>query len=503
MEQRLILGSPGTGKTTRLLEIVKEELAAGVSPRRIAYLSFTKKAVEEATERACSSFGYSKDDLPYFRTLHSLCFQLLRLRRGDVMQRADYLALGEELGYEFGRNELNPEDGFPVGGDEGDRLLFVLGLARNRCVTLDEQWHALNDPTIDLFALRRLDAALSRYKVDISRLDFTDMLERILKGAFRADIDVVVIDEAQDLSNLQWQVCRQLFPSVQRMYIGGDDDQAIYRWSGADVETFLALDGQQEVLRTSYRLPRSVYLTARRVIEGVRHRFQKQWQPRDEEGAVQNLPTIETMDFEAPGSWMVVARSGYMLAEAEEMLRKRGVIYTTRKGVPSVAYAHFAAIKAWERLRAGQAQGGREVRRIYDYLRPGSGVARGAKGAAEFHPDETYAMEELRGKFGLLATGIWHDALEGIPLDTREYYLGILRAGRKLHTPPQIKLGTIHSAKGGEADNVALLLDMSQKTFQGYQQYPDDERRVFYVGMTRAKHNLFLLDAKSPQSFVY
>ena len=499
--QKLVLGSPGTGKTTRLLGIVEEELANGVPPNKIAYVSFTKKAVEEATDRAKLKFKLETTQLPYFRTLHSLCFQLLGLRRGDVLSRTDYLTLGLELGYTFGAHDINPEEGFPVGGNEGDRLLFITQLARNRCVSLEEQWHQLNDPDIDLFALKRLSAALTAYKAEHGRLDFTDMLEQVLLEQRQVNVDVVVIDEAQDLSNLQWQVCQQLFSTAKRIFIGGDDDQAIYRWSGADVEQFLSLGGDQEVLKTSYRLPRSIYSTARRVIEGVGHRFQKKWSARDEEGSVQHLPHLETMDFEAPGTWLILARNGYMLNEAEEMLRRSGVVFTGRRGIPSVDQAHYLAIINWERLRRGESIPGGAVQRIYDCLRPNSGVKRGFKGATAFLDELLYDDKHLREKCGLLAQGIWHDALDGIALDVREYYLAVLRAGRKLHAPPLVKIGTIHSAKGGEADNVTVMLDMSYKTFQGYQRFPDDERRVFYVGMTRAKHNLFLVDAKSPLAF--
>src|SRR5262245_2269689 len=83
----IILGSPGCGKTTALLSLVEEELARGTSPNRIGYVSFTKKAASEAITRACDKFGFdSKKDLPYFSTLHSLCFNVLGMESKHVFQ---------------------------------------------------------------------------------------------------------------------------------------------------------------------------------------------------------------------------------------------------------------------------------------------------------------------------------------------------------------------------------------------------------------------------------
>ena len=73
----IILGPPGTGKTTALLELVENYLGRGISPSKIGYFAFTKKAANEALQRAMKQFNLSEDDLPYFRTLHSLAFRRL------------------------------------------------------------------------------------------------------------------------------------------------------------------------------------------------------------------------------------------------------------------------------------------------------------------------------------------------------------------------------------------------------------------------------------------
>lgn len=498
--QRIILGSPGTGKTTRLLNIVEEELKT-VPPNRIAYCSFTKQAVGEAINRACSKFGFTEDDLPYFRTLHSLCFQLLGLRRRDVLQRRHYQEIGEDLGYTFADFDAPVDEGYSAIKTDGDRLLYVCGLARNRMVTLEEQWHDINDPEIDLFALRRLQFGLNDYKKQQGLIDFTDMLEEFTRSKRPLDVDVVVLDEAQDLSPLQWEVCKALFSKAKRVYIGGDDDQAVFAWSGADVRLFLALEGEREVLQTSYRLPIEVFKVANQVIERVSQRFRKEWRPRNEQGSVTRLSHIEMLNFNVPGTWMMLARNGYMLAEITQQLKRAGIVYASQKGGSSVSTDHYLAIRSWEQLRKGQRVSGAMVKRVYDYLRPGVGIRKGHKGAAVFNDEHTYSLDALKQHYGLLAEGIWHDALDGISLNTREYYLSVLRAGGKLSETPKVTVSTIHGAKGGEADNVVMLTDVSYRTYQNYQKNPDDELRCAYVGLTRARHNLFIIDASGLEKY--
>jgi superfamily I DNA/RNA helicase len=110
-----------------------------------------------------------------------------------------------------------------------------------------------------------------------------------------------------------------------------------------------------------------------------------------------------------------------------------------------------------------------------------------------------YSIKDLHAKWGLLTDGIWHEVLTKISAAQRQYIIALLRRGVKLNAAPKIKLSTIHGAKGGEADNVLLLTDLSTKFAKSYDTNPDDINRLLYVGITRTRKTLHLVMPRSNQ----
>lgn len=488
---KVIFGGPGTGKTDSLLEIVGKALDDGIPSTQIAYMAFTRKAANEAKARAAKQFGLAPKDLPFFSTLHSMAYRQLGATGATLMGAEDYNELGDLLQLQFTAS-YNQLEGPPTTGPKGSRLLQVIGYARSRHISLEQAWHHAGE-AVNWYELVQLDEALTRFKAELGKRDFHDLIDEYAAEGAPLPIQVGIIDEAQDLTVRQWQAVYKAFGHCRVVVVAGDDDQAIYRWSGASVETFLKLahapGTERVVLNESHRLPRRVFEVATKISARIRNREFKDWHPADREGRVEWIANPGDVDL-STGTWLLLSRNSYHLKEYVQACRLQGVKYDTASG-PSVPAKHVKAIRGWERLREGKRVPDgtmRAVAAVHPLLRE-----------QDYKEADEYGPEDLPNHPGQLP--IWHDALSLIPIEDREYYLTILRRGERLQDPARVIVGTIHSVKGGQAENVVLRVDMTQRTYTGFMLNPDDEARVFYTGMTRAQENLFLVAPQGVRVF--
>ena len=137
----IVIGPPGTGKTTTLLNLVDKYLKE-TDPDKIGYFAFTQKAAYEARDRAMDKFNYSEDDLPYFRTLHSLAFRRLGINKDNVMQRRHYEDLGKKIDFPVDYMEYDDEEGgiFTTKSD----YLRIIQLAKLRNISFEKQYDLQN-----------------------------------------------------------------------------------------------------------------------------------------------------------------------------------------------------------------------------------------------------------------------------------------------------------------------------------------------------------------------
>jgi len=498
MRKRAVFGAPGTGKTTRLLTLVGQWVEQGVPPKEIAFVAFTRQAAYEARARAMTMLGLTEEkSLPYFRTLHSMAYRELGMDRSEVMQPADWKELSALLNLPLsGTDDADPWEGPGVvqGAARAAKvraIMTIIHYHRAKGVSLDWAWRQ-HGQGVDWHELELVERTIRTYKQDTGKHDFADMLDLYHREGPPLPVRYGVVDEAQDLSPVQWSVARRALREADEVVVGGDDDQSIYQWAGADVEEFLYEAGvsQVEVLERSHRLPRAVYDFATDILRRVRGpRQPKHWGPDDRPGAVEWLARRDQLDMRE-GEWLVLGRNGWHLRNIVTQARLEGVPYVVQ-GRQGCRPHHVQAIVTWERLRAGKRVRAEDARAAADFT-PGLQVPQG------WDKDERVRWQDLPA---VPEPRIWHEALAALPVDDREYYRAVLQRGERLQDPPRVRIDTIHGSKGAEADNVALLTDMTRRSYQGYRLDPDAEHRVYYVGATRARERLVVLAPTCPRHY--
>lgn len=485
----IILGPPGTGKTTALVDTVSQYLEEGGDPERLAYAAFTRRAANEA--RARIGAEHADRDFPYLRTLHSLAYRLLKLTPERVMGRTDWRDFGNRVGLELtGERDPDEADFLPTGHARGDQLLRIVDYSRGTGLGLEQSWELLGED-LSYGEVRRFADDLQSFKRGRGLLDFGDMLDACDKTL---DIDLLIIDEAQDLTNTQWAFARRIGRRAGRVVLAGDDDQAIYEWAGASPETLAAFRGERRVLSRSHRLPQEVWKLADSVSAQIGTRIPKTWVPREELGSVEFIRKLDQVDL-SEGSWLLLARQRAGLARLEQFCRQAGVVYRIG-GRWSNESRELHAVLSYERLRRGGRCSHSEANGILALIT--------TEKVAGTRPGADWVWEDLCRAAGWPESSErrdWMAALQRMSPEAREYIRALRLRGEPLSGPGRVQVSTIHGAKGAEADNVVVVDGMGPRVAGEWLAHPDAELRVWYVAVTRARKSLFVLQDRRVKNF--
>jgi len=484
---RKIYGPPGTGKTTRLINYAKTFYKLGTPLDKIGYFAFTKKAANEAVDRMLDGDkNLQRKDLKHFRTLHSLAFWRLGMKKSEVMQDEHYEDIGRSLGIEV----TVYSDGQETTGfiDSNSEYFNLINAARIKGVSIKEEYNTdMYSPTLDKQLLQILKDEVENYKDSFKLKDFTDMIEKFNVAELCPKYDIVFIDEAQDLSPVQWKMVDIIRENSKYVILAGDDDQAIYGWAGADVKKFQQEPAKKDIiLPQSHRVPRQIQIIADKILDRIpeERRIKKHWKAREEEGFVDHITSIEDAPLSA-GDWLILARTNDRLDKIKPILRDMG-IYFQIKGRKSYKTSLFRSIVNYTRWSDKQDKLSlTEVKDIFDCIPSSNFIVK---------EERLYDLKE----FGFSNTDRWFDVFT---LDPEEclYIREMLRHEEELSKDARIKLSTIHSAKGGEATNVLLILDNTKTIREAVDksfEKADEENRVWYVGVTRTSQNLYIMTAK-------
>ena len=502
-----IFGPPGTGKTTRLLDIMEKAIADGIVPERIAFLSFTRKAAEEAINRACLRFKLDPKRFPHFRTLHSLAFRWVGMKSEDLVKPADMNLIGKKLGIAFQKeSKLNIEEGdlYTPGSSDGDRYFHIYNMSRIKGTELMDEFDAFDDKTLHRSYMSVFKKAYESFKISNAKIDFTDMLLEFLKQGTGPDLDLLIVDEAQDLVPIQWRMVKEcLLPNSKKAYYAGDDDQCIFNFTGANVNYFLNCANNHIVLDKSFRVPYAVYQTAKSIIDKVHTRKIKKYKPKEEEGLVSYYYDVMDVNFNE-GEWYILARTNRILFDVSERLKKEGYVFWKEGAGWSISEEVVSSIEGWLKICKDQSLTVHQWVQFSKRTKKGMIEHGGKRKIEQLDPGNTYTLDDLLNSdlgsyLNLDKKMMWYDVLN-ITEAQRIYITAARRRGEFILTKkPRIRISTIHKAKGGEADNVALILDCPKIIKEKGDE--DSEHRIFYVGATRARKTLHIVEPKDKNGY--
>jgi ATP-dependent DNA helicase UvrD/PcrA len=496
-----ILAGAGSGKTTTITRRIANQVAAGAfAPSQILAVTFTDKAAGEMRARleALGTSGIRAC------TFHSAALSQLRYFRPDAVGR---ILASKALLLRQIANSLPAPYKFRPAGD----LATEIEWARNRRIPPRRYLASLDghSPPIPADLMVGIYERYEARKREQGDMDFEDLLERAIElfddehatAEFRERYLAFTVDEYQDVNLLQQTLLDRWLGARDDLCVVGDDYQSIYGFTGATPEYLLGVPARfphAAVIRLeeNYRSTPQVLELANRLVPklGGAEKTLRAVRSDGAEPQVRPFPTAE-----AEGAFLVerirgagcpleqialLCRTNARLADFEEVLAEAGI--------PSQGAALLTREAA------------RRVLRVLDPAGPAEQVRRIALdlGWAPVPPDKLGDREQTR-QSDLARLVRLAEEVGGTGADFRAELER--RFGEGGDARRGVNLLTYHGAKGLEFELV-LLPRLEEKELPSRQaRRPEelaDERRLFYVGMTRAKRGLAITWVGKPSRFL-
>lgn len=229
----------------------------------------------------------------------------------------------------------------------------------------------------------------------------------------------------------------------------------------------------------------------------------KEFYPVSDGGSVRSVTQLSEVPL-YDGSWTIMARTNSFAKDLARQLDQMGYFYSI-KGKPSIPLDQAKAICVWRELRNGEAVEVPRIKEFYSIV-PKRGehavVKRGAGTLLDaVDPLSSLTLDELIKSYGMLASVDQNEYnVVRVGKDMEQYIRSIERRGEDIIEPPRIKVSTFHAMKGGEDDNCVVYTGSTYMCVE--ENDPDDEHRAFYVGVTRARESLFILESNKKFRYI-
>jgi len=511
-----VYGAAGTGKTTYLAKTILDNVQSKYM-RKVLFISFSNAAIESINEK----LNISIKSL----TLHSLAKSYCHRFGGRIDELIKNTHRRNPIGFveqEFSRfcqaNKIKYSSltGSPGEGDQAIAMWQKV---------LSDYYPSTRDKEYCLSKLIQEDKDSARiiikwemWKKEKKVVDFIDMilyaydnLEDFVSKMVKNKFKYGFFDEAQDFNTIEWEIVDNIINELEYSYIAGDDCQTIYTFKGSNALDFLNHDYDEEViLPKTYRLPSKILEFSQRIVEKMSHKKIKDIEPVKEGGVVEfksmNMKKIvysAIKESQEGKSVYVLTRTNQQAQKIiDEMLKLAvipGVLKSTliefyNKDLPNL-------VRAVQKLKTGRTPSLSELRTLIEYSK--DGLEKFGINVQELKKIIS-SMQRKKNTQSNLILAEFLSFIRKINWDVMIRKSSNQKLSRILAFCPDISkftildnlyIDTFHSSKGLEAD-VVYFVDawVHPDNLKNGVEYIDSELRVCYVGATRSKEKLYIVE---------
>ena len=519
MEPRFVVGPPGTGKTHKFLVDKYKECFSKYNPDKIILVSHTNVAVGQILDaimklKEVKERGYRRK---FFKdricTIHHYCRH--KLLRRELFSNEDLRDLCMEEG---GFRQSKERD------IEKHPLLKFIKEARGNGRILDKHW---NHPDTDkedclkahynIEKIKELNEVYEKYKRKNRLHDFADMVDEFNSLTKESDIEVFIMDEAQDANIPQLRAAKKIAKNVKdgHFYLVGDPDQTIYEYAGSDADYFHRAAAKPFLeLKQGLRCGKAINEFCKKIISPIwkEYGYERTWLPAEGiEGKIyeltdfrpsKNLDILIDKMRNTKQTFLFSFRGTPSEKRVTQFLKHYGFEFAHIDNSAYVSKKELRCHEEWPKFISGEPKSLKQIKDFASYL--GSKAIVRGKGQETFEKwikkdytyneliKEKYYLPNLSSEFDLIRKK--HPGTDQKHHDDRMIYIkNVLRRGFDFDGDIRIKYGNIHKAKGTTFDNVIGDLSL-------YRAKPERwfiQIRLLYTMFSRGIYDAWVLKSET------